>query len=57
MRNNMLIKQSPGLEHEPIVGSGSDDDGLIPDWFEVHPYFGGTEFDVAIIGLRSTIPR
>ena len=54
---NVFIKQSPGFDQDPIVGSGSEDDGLIPDWFEIHPLFKGNEFDVAIIGLRTAIPR
>ena len=52
-----LNVKSPGFDHPTIVGSGLIDDGLIPDWFEVHPLFSGNEFDVAIIGLRTTIPR
>lgn len=30
------------------------ENGLIAEWLEVHPLFDGAEFDVAIIGLKTT---
>ena len=27
------------------------------DWIEFHPLFDGVEFDLAIIGLKSTVQR
>ena len=52
-----LNLKSPGFDHEHIRGSSRSEDGLIPDWFEIHPLYSGNEFDVAIIGLRTSIPR